>query len=141
MLNSMMSEDHLHFQFLNRGVVMLGVFEIVTTSQKVNYRPELENVCKALEAVDLKSSDILSPPNIEDRNESYQAALMEIRNVLKCVCDTHKLPLAQTWAPCIQQGKGGCRHSDRELYTMCFDSRFCLLCPLITKFLRFRGMF
>ncbi|KAK4401315.1 protein NLP2 [Sesamum angolense] len=99
----------------------LGVFEIVTTSQKVNYRPELENVCKALEAVDLKSSDILSPPNIEDRNESYQAALMEIRNVLKCVCDTHKLPLAQTWAPCIQQGKGGCRHSD-ENYTQCVST-------------------
>ncbi|KAL0356504.1 UNVERIFIED_CONTAM: protein NLP2 [Sesamum calycinum] len=72
-------------------------------------------------AVDLKSSDILSPPNIEDRNESYQAALMEIRNVLKCVCDTHKLPLAQTWAPCIQQGKGGCRHSD-ENYTQCVST-------------------
>lgn len=29
----------------------LGVVEIVTTSQKVNYRPELENVCKALEVL------------------------------------------------------------------------------------------
>lgn len=27
----------------------LGVIELVTTSQKINYRPELENVCKALE--------------------------------------------------------------------------------------------
>ncbi|KAK4437554.1 protein NLP2 [Sesamum alatum] len=99
----------------------LGVVEIVTTSQKVNYRPELENVCKALEAVDLKSSDILSPLDIEDHNESYQAALMEIGNVLKCVCDTHKLPLAQTWAPCIQQGKGGCRHSN-ENYTQCVST-------------------
>lgn len=71
----------------------LGVVEIVTTSLKVNYRPELENICKALEvsiyiytckllfilcffnshililsfwqAVDLKSSDILeqAPPD------------------------------------------------------------------------------
>ncbi|KAI3446346.1 hypothetical protein Pfo_003011 [Paulownia fortunei] len=99
----------------------LGVVEIVTTSQKVNYRPELENVCKALEAVDLRSSDIPSPPNVEDCNESYQAALMEIRNVLICVCDTHKLPLAQTWAPCIQQSKGGRRHSD-ENYTHCVST-------------------
>lgn len=29
--------------------VCLGVIEIVTTTQKINYRPELENVCKALE--------------------------------------------------------------------------------------------
>lgn len=98
----------------------LGVVEIVTTSLKVNYRPELENVCKALEAVDLKSSDILAP-NVEDCTESYQSVLMEIRNVLRCVCDTHKLPLAQTWAPCLQQGKGGCRHSD-ENYTHCVST-------------------
>ncbi|KAK6118695.1 hypothetical protein DH2020_047552 [Rehmannia glutinosa] len=83
----------------------LGVVEIVTTSQKLNYRPELENVCRAL----------------EDCDESYQAAVTEIRNVLKCVCDTHKLPLAQTWAPCIQQSKGGCRHSD-ENYTHCVST-------------------
>lgn len=29
----------------------LGVVEIVTTSQKVNYRPELEDVCEALEVI------------------------------------------------------------------------------------------
>ncbi|XP_042002913.1 protein NLP2-like [Salvia splendens] len=98
----------------------LGVVEIVTTSRKVNCRPDIETVCKALEAVDLKSSDILEqgPPNME---ESYQFVLMEIGNVLRCVCDTHKLPLAQTWAPCIQQGKGGCRHSD-ENYTHCVST-------------------
>lgn len=99
----------------------LGVVEIVTTSLKVNYRPELENICRALEAVDLKSSDILAQPNVEDWNESYQSVLMEIRNVLRCVCDTHKLPLAQTWAPCTQQHKGGCRHSD-ENFTHCVST-------------------
>ncbi|KAK4491486.1 hypothetical protein RD792_002236 [Penstemon davidsonii] len=41
--------------------------------------------------------------------------------MLKCVCDTHNLPLAQTWAPCIQQGKGGCRHSD-ENYAHCVST-------------------
>ena len=38
----------------------------------------------------------------------------EILKVLTCVCQTHRLPLAQTWAPCVQQGKGGCRHSDKN---------------------------
>ncbi|KAL8521203.1 hypothetical protein ACS0TY_011661 [Phlomoides rotata] len=99
----------------------LGVVEIVTTSQKLNYRPELENVCKALEAFDLKSSNMLGTPNIEDCTEGYQSVLMEIKNVLKCVCDTHKLPLAQTWAPCTQQGKSGCRHSE-ENYAHCVST-------------------
>ena len=29
----------------------LGVVEVVTTTQKMNYRPELENICKALEVL------------------------------------------------------------------------------------------
>ncbi|CAA2968586.1 NLP2-like isoform X1 [Olea europaea subsp. europaea] len=96
----------------------LGVVEILTTSQKV---PELENVCKALEAVDLKSSEIPSSLKAEDCNEPYRAALTEIKDVLICVCTTHKLPLAQAWAPCIQQGKGGCRHSDKN-YIHCVST-------------------
>lgn len=99
----------------------LGVVEIISTSQIVSHRPELEHVCKALEAVDLKSSDILVPPGVKDCSESYQVALAEIKDVLKCVCDMHKLPLAQTWAPCSQQGKGGCRHSD-ENYAHCVST-------------------
>ncbi|KAL2512534.1 Protein NLP2 [Abeliophyllum distichum] len=96
----------------------LGVVEILTTSQKA---PELENVCKALEAVDLRSSDIPSSLTAEDCDEPYRAALAEIKDVLKCVCTTHKLPLAQAWAPCIQQGKGGCRHSDKN-YSHCVST-------------------
>lgn len=37
------------------------------------------------------------------------------------MCDTHKLPLAQTWAPCIQQGKGGCLQSD-ENFASCVST-------------------
>ncbi|KAL2537924.1 Protein NLP2 [Forsythia ovata] len=96
----------------------LGVIEILTTSQNV---PELENVRKALEAVDLRSSDIPSSLKAENCDEPYRAALAEIKDVLKCVCTTHKLPLAQAWAPCIQQGKGGCRHSDKN-YIHCVST-------------------
>ncbi|XP_073140372.1 protein NLP5-like [Henckelia pumila] len=100
----------------------LGVVEIVTMTQKVNYRPELENICKALQAVDLKSSDIPSPsPNITGRNESYQSTLIEIRNVLKHVCTMHNLPLAQTWAHCTQQGRQGCCLSE-ENYAHCVST-------------------
>lgn len=97
----------------------LGVIEVVTTAQKI--KPELESVCKALEAVDLSSSEVSSIQIEKPCGESYQAALPEILEVLKSACVTHKLPLAQTWVPCIQQGKGGCRHSD-ENYIHCVST-------------------
>ncbi|KAK9271447.1 hypothetical protein L1049_027038 [Liquidambar formosana] len=99
----------------------LGVIEVVTTTQKIKYRPELESVCKALEAVDLRSSEVVSTENVKASDKSYQAALPEILEVLKYACVTHRLPLAQTWIPCVQQGKGGCRHSD-ENYLHCVST-------------------
>lgn len=32
----------------------------------------------------------------------------------------HRLPLAQTWIPCVQQGKEGCRHSE-DNYLLCIS--------------------
>ncbi|OWM70575.1 protein NLP4 [Punica granatum] len=96
----------------------LGVIEIVMTTQKIKYRPEIESVCKALEAVDLRSSGIFSNRNIEYAPKSYEAALPEILEVLRSACKTHGLPLSQTWIPCTQQGKAGCRHSD-ENFALC----------------------
>lgn len=92
----------------------LGVIEVVMTTRKIKYRSELESVCKALEAVDLRSAEVPSTENMKVWDRSYQAALPEIREVLKCTCETHRLPLAQTWVSCIQQGKGGCWHSDKN---------------------------
>ncbi|XP_062090835.1 protein NLP5-like isoform X2 [Humulus lupulus] len=99
--------------------ICLGVVEIIMTTQKIKYRPELESICKALEAVNLKSSEVLSTQNVF--NKYYQAALPEIQQVLKSACDTHRLPLAQTWVPCIYQAKEGCRHSD-ENYVQCVST-------------------
>ncbi|KAF5443713.1 hypothetical protein F2P56_036248 [Juglans regia] len=106
----------------------LGVVEIVTTAdQNINvHRPELENViCQALDQanVDLRSYQSFSPPSVKAYNydELYQVALAEIVEVLATVCKTHRLPLALTWAPCLQQGKGGCRHSD-ENYAHCLST-------------------
>ncbi|CAH8363684.1 unnamed protein product [Eruca vesicaria subsp. sativa] len=102
----------------------LGVVEVVTTTQKMNYRPELENICKALEAVDLRSSSNLKPPSIESLqvyNDFYYAALPEISDFLASVCRTYDLPLALSWAPCARHGKGGSRHSD-ENFSQCVST-------------------
>ncbi|KAL3619805.1 hypothetical protein CASFOL_034717 [Castilleja foliolosa] len=90
----------------------LGVIEVVLTTQKIQYRPELESVCEALEAVNLKSADNSSTHNVMTSNSSYQAVLPEILDALRSACSTHGLPLAQTWVPCSLQGKGGCWHLD-----------------------------
>ncbi|XP_011654269.1 protein NLP4 isoform X3 [Cucumis sativus] len=100
----------------------LGVIEVVMVTQQIKYGSELENVCKALEAVKLRSSDVMGHPNKKQVfNRSNEAVLQEIQNTLKSACETHGLPLAQTWASCMQQSRGGCRHSD-ENYSCCVST-------------------
>ncbi|XP_022136627.1 protein NLP6 isoform X2 [Momordica charantia] len=82
------------------GQSCLGVLELIMTSPKINYAPEVDKICKALEAVNLKSSEILDRANNQICNEGRQNALAEILEVLTVVCETHNLPLAQTWVPC-----------------------------------------
>ncbi|XP_039058928.1 protein NLP7-like isoform X2 [Hibiscus syriacus] len=80
----------------------VGVLELIMTSQKINYAPDVDKVCKALQAVNLKSSDILDHPTSQPQicNKSRQNALAEILEILTVVCEDHKLPLSQTWVPC-----------------------------------------
>lgn len=83
------------------GQLCVGVLELIMTSQKINYAAEVDKVCKALEAVNLKSSDILlDHQNVQICNEGRQNALAEILEIITVVCETHTLPLAQTWVPC-----------------------------------------
>ncbi|KAJ8764960.1 hypothetical protein K2173_010425 [Erythroxylum novogranatense] len=96
----------------------LGVVEVITTNQQINYRPELEKVCKALEDVYLRSSHDFCPPSVKVCKEFCQAAAPEVSEILGSVCKTYGLPIVLTWAPCFQQGKGGCRHFD-ENYAHC----------------------
>ncbi|XP_024012438.1 protein NLP2 isoform X1 [Eutrema salsugineum] len=66
----------------------LGVVEIVTTTQKMNYRPEVENICKALEAVNLRISTNLKSPSrefLQVYNHFYHAALPEVSDFLTSV--------------------------------------------------------
>lgn len=69
-------------------------------------------------------------------NRSNEAVILEIQDTLKSACETHGLPLAQTWASCIQQAKEGCRHSD-ENYICCVSTldRACYVAnPQIQEF-------
>ncbi|XP_010515531.1 PREDICTED: protein NLP1 [Camelina sativa] len=104
--------------------ICLGVVEIVTTTQKMNYRQELEKMCKALEAVDLRSSSNLNTPSsefLQVYSDFYCAALPEIKDFLATVCRSYDLPLALSWAPCAPQGKRGSRHSD-ENFSQCVST-------------------
>ncbi|XP_050376054.1 protein NLP6-like [Argentina anserina] len=87
------------------GRSCIGVIELIMTSQKINYAPEVDKICKALEAVSLKSSQMLdhTSTQIQIRNEGRQSALTEILEILTMVCETHKLPLGQTWVPCMHR--------------------------------------
>lgn len=100
--------------------ICLGFIEVVMTRRQINYGPEIKCVCKALEVVDLRSLKHSSIQNVEACNRSYEAALPEIQKVLRSACEMHKLPLAQTWVPCAQQGKEGCRHSE-DNYLLCIS--------------------
>ncbi|XP_040377659.1 protein NLP1 [Oryza brachyantha] len=107
--------------FEPRSRACLGVVELVMTTQKINYSTEIENICSALKEVDLRSSDVSSDPRSKVVDTSYRAIVPEIMDVLRAVCDTHNLPLAQTWIPCICQAKRGTRHSD-ERFKYCVST-------------------
>ncbi|CAL0326961.1 unnamed protein product [Lupinus luteus] len=78
------------------------------------------NLAKYREDVDLRSSKLSSIQDFKACHKSYEAVLPEIREVFRSACEMHKLPLAQTWIPCIQQGKEGCRHSE-DNYLHCIS--------------------
>ncbi|KAL5552428.1 hypothetical protein UlMin_002604 [Ulmus minor] len=89
--------------FEHSGQSCVGVLELILNSEKINYAPEVDKVCKALEAVNLKSSKILDHTTTQICNEGRQNALTEILEILTAACETHKLPMAQTWVPCMHR--------------------------------------
>ncbi|KAL0413778.1 UNVERIFIED_CONTAM: protein NLP9 [Sesamum radiatum] len=84
-----------------------AVLELVTTKEKPNFDLEMENICQALQAVDLSST---RPPRLHSQSlsKNHKAALAEITAVLRAICHAHCLPLAQTWIPCNYKVDSGC---------------------------------
>ncbi|CAL4910984.1 unnamed protein product [Urochloa decumbens] len=107
----------------------IAVVELIMTSKKVNYANELGKVCKALEAVNLKSIEVAEHPYVQISNEGHQAALVEMLEVLTVIGEELKLPLAQTWVPCKNQNLlvpcGGVKKSFLNIHGSC-SQELCL---------------
>ncbi|XP_071722334.1 LOW QUALITY PROTEIN: protein NLP9-like [Rutidosis leptorrhynchoides] len=76
-----------------------AVLELVYVKEKLNFDQEMENVCRSLQAVNLRCT---APSRLlpQALSSNQRAALAEISNVLRAVCHAHRLPLALTWIPC-----------------------------------------
>lgn len=94
------------FEDSSRGASCCAVLELVTMKEKTNFDSEIENVCRALQAVNLRS---IAPPKLSPQSLStnQRAALAEITDVLRAVCHAHTLPLALTWIPCCYNDEVG----------------------------------
>lgn len=79
----------------------VAVVELVTTTEKFNFNKDIDNLCQALQRVNLRSKEVWHHSKSERYSNSKcrETALAEILEVSTAVCQTHKLPLAQTWVP------------------------------------------
>ncbi|KAH9315001.1 hypothetical protein KI387_023628 [Taxus chinensis] len=85
------------------GQSCIAVVELVTTAEKFSFKSEIDNLSKVFQGVNLKCDKEgwdHSKPEHQRHSEYSEIALAEILEVLTAVCQTHKLPLAQTWIPC-----------------------------------------
>ncbi|KAL8491842.1 hypothetical protein ACS0TY_023448 [Phlomoides rotata] len=111
-----------------------AVLELVTMKEKSNFDSEMENVCRALQAVNLRST---APPKLysQSLSKNQRAALAEITDVLRTVCHAHRLPLALTWIPCsymVGPGEGtmkthpiGFNRNADEKQVLCIEDTAC----------------
>ncbi|CAN7103268.1 unnamed protein product [Brassica rapa subsp. narinosa] len=79
------------------GTSCCAVMELVTSKEKHDFDVEMESVCRALQAVNLRTSEIPRPQYL---SSNQREALAEIKDVLRAVSHAHKLPLALAWLPC-----------------------------------------
>ncbi|KAJ0239800.1 Protein NLP8 [Hirschfeldia incana] len=84
------------------GTTCCAVMELVTSKEKPNFDMEMDSVCRALQAVNLRTSTCPRPQYL---SSNQKAALAEIQDVLRAVCHAHRLPLALAWIPC-RYGEG-----------------------------------
>ncbi|CAH2058188.1 unnamed protein product [Thlaspi arvense] len=110
------------------GTSCCAVMELVTSKEKPNFDMEMDSVCRALQAVNLRTSAIPRPQYL---SSNQRDALAEIQDVLRAVCHAHKLPLALAWIPC-SYGKRGKDQSVRvygqnsgENCVLCIEETAC----------------
>ncbi|EHA8589730.1 protein NLP2 [Cocos nucifera] len=110
-----------------------AVLELVTTREKPNFDMEMDNVCHALEAVNLKTTKVR--PHQQNLTKNQKSAFTEILDVLRAVCHAHMLPLALTWIPfsydcdsmdeCIKDDVREVQSSMREKSMLCIQESAC----------------
>ncbi|KAH7681219.1 DNA/RNA polymerases protein [Dioscorea alata] len=78
-----------------------AVLELVSTNEKPDFDAEMDTVCRALTAVDLRTVKVQQSLQTHQQNlsNSRKCAFAEIFDVLRAVCHAHMLPLALTWIP------------------------------------------
>ncbi|KAM0001488.1 putative transcription factor Nin-like family [Helianthus debilis subsp. tardiflorus] len=111
-----------------------AVLELVTMKEKADFNAEIDQVCRALETVNLKSG---TPPRLHEEclSKNQLAALAEIADVLRAVCHAHSLPVALTWIPCslneqvgdenIKVRVGGRSSNSTEKPILCIQTDAC----------------
>ncbi|CAH8358550.1 unnamed protein product [Eruca vesicaria subsp. sativa] len=104
------------------GKTCCAVMELVTSTEKNNFDAEMDSVCRALQAVNLRTSACPRPQYI---SSNQRDALAEIQDVLRAVCHAHRLPLALAWIPC-SYGKRGKDQSVKVYGSNSGES--CVLC-------------
>ncbi|GJX46130.1 hypothetical protein Tco_0271320 [Tanacetum coccineum] len=84
------------FDSVTRSCV--GVIELLTSSKYSSLAYEVRQVESALKTTNLTTAQAFDSPNINVHYEQRQNELQRILSILKAACETHQLPLAQTWA-------------------------------------------
>nr|XP_043617307.1 protein NLP6-like [Erigeron canadensis] len=84
--------------FQSSGDSCVGVLEIITSSNYVDYAFEVQEISRALKEQDLKSPIVFEDPSFRVLDERRQRELDRIFDAMKTVCDSQCIPLAQTWA-------------------------------------------
>nr|XP_043610490.1 protein NLP6-like [Erigeron canadensis] len=78
-------------------MLCVGVLELITSLKHLDCAYEVQEIHRSLKAVNLTSAQPFNCPTSYVNYENRQPELDEIFTILKDVCDTYKLPLAQTW--------------------------------------------
>ncbi|XP_027166952.1 protein NLP9-like isoform X1 [Coffea eugenioides] len=110
-----------------------AVLELVTIKEQPHFDLEMDSVCRALQAVNLRSA---APPRLYPQclSKNQRVALAEITDVLRAVCHAHRLPLALTWIPCsyteavdepVKLRVGGSAASSNENSILCIEDTAC----------------
>lgn len=111
-----------------------AVLEVVTINEKSNFYEEMEQVCRVLQAVNLRST-VAPHFHPQCHTKDQRAALAEIVDILRVVCHAHRLPLALTWIPSgyssittdefttVPVGEGNCSTNEKNL--LCIEETAC----------------